>query len=177
MTGASDDRHGRGHRGVDTLLDVVVFAPAGLVIAAVEEVPRLAARGRDVVGSRLTNAHAVGRMAVAFGRKEVLRRMGGGGSPTSPAPAPAPQAEPAAPAEPADGVTGSAPRPASPAPSAPAAPPAGTLAIPDYDALSASQVVHRLEGLSDEELEAVRAYEGATRGRRTILGRVDQLLA
>ena len=39
-----------GHRGVDALLDVVVFAPAGLVIAAVEEVPRLAARGRDVVG-------------------------------------------------------------------------------------------------------------------------------
>ncbi len=175
MTGASDDRHGRGHRGVDTLLDVVVFAPAGLVIAAVEEVPRLAARGRDVVGSRLTNAHAVGRMAVAFGRKEVQRRMGGGGRPASPPPAAPP--EPAAPTGATDGAPGSRTPAVTPAAPAPAAPPAGTLAIPDYDALSASQVVHRLEGLSNGELEAVRTYEGATRGRRTILGRIEQLLA
>ncbi len=174
MTGAPDDRHGRGHRGVDALLDVVVFAPAGLVIAAVEEVPRLAARGRDVVGSRLTNAHAVGRMAVAFGRKEVQRRMGGGGRPASPAPTPPP--ERSTPPGTTDGPpVGGTPAVTSAVP-APAAPPAGTLAIPDYDALSASQVVHRLEGLSGEELEAVRAYEGATRGRRTILGRIEQLL-
>ncbi len=175
MTGTSDDRHGRGHLGVHTLLDVVVFAPAGLVIAAVEEVPRLAARGRDVVGSRLTNAHAVGRMAVAFGRKEVQRRMGGGGRPASPVPAPPP--EPATPAGTTAGAPGGGTPVVTPTVPAPAAPPAGTLAIPDYDALSASQVVHRLEGLSGEELEAVRSYEAATRGRRTILGRIEQLLA
>ena len=175
MTGPSADRHGRGHRGVDALLDVVVFAPAGLVIAAVEEVPRLAARGRDVVGSRLANAHAVGRMAVVFGRKEVQRRMGGGGGQAGPAPAPPP--EPASPTGTADGAPSGATPAVTPAAPAPTAPPAGTLAIPDYDALSASQVVHRLEGLSDDELEAVRSYEGATRGRRTILGRVEQLLA
>lgn len=49
------------------------------------------------------------------------------------------------------------------------------LAIPDYDSLSASQVVTRLRGLSDAELEAVRAYEAATRGRKTILNKVQQL--
>ena len=49
------------------------------------------------------------------------------------------------------------------------------LAIPGYDALSASQVVQRLAGLSPEELEDVRAYELHTRGRRTILNKIAQL--
>lgn len=51
------------------------------------------------------------------------------------------------------------------------------LAIPSYDALSASQVVQRLAGLSREEVRAVRSYEASTRGRRTILSKADQLLA
>ena len=54
---------------------------------------------------------------------------------------------------------------------------AAHLAIPSYDSLSASQVVQRLAGLSRDEVEAVRAYEAATRGRRTILARAEQLLA
>lgn len=54
---------------------------------------------------------------------------------------------------------------------------ASHLAIPAYDTLAASQVVQRLEGLSADELEAVRAYESETRGRRTILNKVAQLQA
>jgi hypothetical protein len=50
-----------------------------------------------------------------------------------------------------------------------------SLAIPGYDQLSASQVVERLEGLTPEELDAVRAYELAHRGRATILGKITQL--
>jgi hypothetical protein len=49
------------------------------------------------------------------------------------------------------------------------------LAIPEYDTLSASQVVQRLAGLAVEELEAVRDYEAGTRGRRTILSKIAQL--
>jgi hypothetical protein len=64
---------------------------------------------------------------------------------------------------------------ATPLRSAVAAPSAGELAIPGYDTLSASQVVQRLAGLSTGELEAVRHYEQATRGRRTILAKVAQL--
>ena len=52
---------------------------------------------------------------------------------------------------------------------------AADLAIPGYDVLSASQVVQRLAGLADDELEAVRAYESSHRGRKTILGRISQL--
>lgn len=54
-------------------------------------------------------------------------------------------------------------------------PAAGSLAIPGYDALSAPQVVQRLDGLADEELEAVRAYEAGNRGRKTILSRIAQI--
>ena len=50
-----------------------------------------------------------------------------------------------------------------------------SLAIPGYDALSASQVVQRLAGLSGEELSAVAKYESATRHRKTILTRISQL--
>jgi hypothetical protein len=49
------------------------------------------------------------------------------------------------------------------------------LAIPDYDGLSASHVVNRLAGLTTDELEAVRRYEAANRGRKTILSKVAQL--
>jgi hypothetical protein len=56
-----------------------------------------------------------------------------------------------------------------------AAVPVDSLAIPGYDSLAASQVVQRLEGLLPEELDEVRRYEESTRGRRTILGRINQL--
>ncbi len=49
------------------------------------------------------------------------------------------------------------------------------LAIPDYDELSASQVVDRLEGLAPGALEAIRVYETAHRGRATIIGKIEQL--
>ena len=55
-------------------------------------------------------------------------------------------------------------------------PAVSTLSIPGFDSLSASQVVQRLDGLNRVELVSVRAYEASTRGRRTILSRVDQLL-
>ena len=56
------------------------------------------------------------------------------------------------------------------------APAAADLPIREYDGLSASQVVSRLTGLTPEELRAVRAYEVASRGRRTVLLALDRLL-
>jgi hypothetical protein len=55
------------------------------------------------------------------------------------------------------------------------APDAQSLAIPGYDSLSASQVVQRLAGLSEDELAAVGSYEAAHRARQTVLTRVSQL--
>jgi hypothetical protein len=49
------------------------------------------------------------------------------------------------------------------------------LAIADYDGLSASQVVDRLDGLDPQDLDAIRRHEVAHRARATILGKIDQL--
>ncbi len=53
--------------------------------------------------------------------------------------------------------------------------PVDDLALPDYDSLSASQVIPRLQGLEPGELEDLRRYEAAGRSRRTILNKISQL--
>jgi hypothetical protein len=54
---------------------------------------------------------------------------------------------------------------------------AGDLPIEQYESLAASHVVARLEALTTDELHTVRNFETAHRGRRTVLGKIDQLLA
>ena len=79
-----------------------------------------------------------------------------------------------------DAAGSAEPPPAPPSPERPAPDPAAAAivagALADYDTLSASQVVRRLESLGAEELDAVRRYEASTRNRRTILNRAGQLL-
>jgi hypothetical protein len=55
------------------------------------------------------------------------------------------------------------------------APAASSLSIPDYDSLSASQVVKRLRGMPSADLDAINAYEATTRARKTILNRITQI--
>jgi hypothetical protein len=57
-----------------------------------------------------------------------------------------------------------------------ASPDADALPIEEYESLAASHVVARLANLSPTELREVRKFEAAHRGRRTVLGRIDQLL-
>jgi hypothetical protein len=185
----------------EVLLDYALYAPIGFVITAAEELPKLSELGRSRVDSRVKVARVVGKLAV----RQLQRRLGG--RPAQPATpvgqerlkdAPGPSATPvsgddlvADPGAPA-GVATPAARHASSngsAPSVPEGPAAGRadpdpgltradeLAIPGYDTLAASQVVQRLSSLEPDELEAVRRYEAATRGRRTILHRVAQLAA
>jgi len=51
------------------------------------------------------------------------------------------------------------------------------LPIDEYESLAASQVVARLSGLAPADLHRVRNFEADHRGRRTVLGKIDQLLA
>ena len=51
-----------------------------------------------------------------------------------------------------------------------------SLPIEDFESLAASQVVDRLPTLTPDELRAVQAFEVANRSRRTVLGRIEQLL-
>ena len=62
------------------------------------------------------------------------------------------------------------------APPESAAPAAAQLPIEEYESLAASHVVARLANLDAAELREVRRFEVAHRARRTVLGRIDQLL-
>lgn len=149
---------------LEQALDLLVYAPLGLAATARTQLPDMVAKGRAQVEGQVTVARFIGQFAVQQGKVEVEKRLKAfTGPPTpEPAPAPPPVTEPGfGPAE-------------APAPAAPA-PPAADLAIPGYDALSASQVVQRLAGLAPAELEQVRAYEATTRGRKTVLTKITQL--
>ncbi|HEX4979263.1 MAG TPA: hypothetical protein VFV35_04285 [Acidimicrobiales bacterium] len=165
---------------VDQILDLVVFAPIGLALTARDELPALVERGRRSMAGGALFVRIMGTHVLRESETELRRR-------TAPAEdAEGHREEPVlasvgareggtssngAAAAPHDGAGRAGPRgkPGAPKPTA------DHLAIPGYDTLSASQVVLRLAGLSADELEAVRAYEEATRGRRTILAKIGQL--
>lgn len=169
---------------VEKALDLFVYAPLGLAVSARELLPKLAERGRQQVTGQVTMAKMIGQFAVKQGSAEAekaferartsaqatLEQLGVLGAEAPPPPAPKTTPPPSPHAAPTPPAPQAAP-PSAPRPSA------DGLAIPDYDSLSASQVVPRLAGLSPAELEAVRAYETAHRGRKTILNKVSQLQA
>ena len=114
-------------------------------------IPEFASRGRAELDRQVPNARAIGEMAVTHFRS----RLSGTSDQRSRT------------------RTSDAPRQAEHAASPPMQ--AEELAIPDYDSLSAVQVVPRLDGLTAEELVDIESYESALRRRRTILNRVAQL--
>lgn len=187
-------------------LDVLVYAPAGYVLQTTEDFPAMVAKGRDRLEVHVENARVVGMFVVTKTRSDLARQLertqslGGRQArpdqgeapsprPTEPAEAMAtdeapagvprpqvPSARPPGPASRGAGATGDAPTRLRSLPSDRAGTAAADAAIEGYDTLSASQVVRRLDGLGADELTAVYRHESATRGRRTILHRVQQLL-
>ena len=169
---------------VDHAADLFVYAPIGLFFEGPSLLPKLAEKGR--VHAR--NARLFGQFAVRHGEAEVRRRVGDleeqatgllrlfglADEPEAEAP-PAPTGAPTSPVRSATAPEVVTVPAAAGNGHASASPPVDDLAITDYDSLSASQVVTRLEGLTVDELEAVRAYENAHRGRKTILNKVAQL--
>jgi hypothetical protein len=164
----SDSDGGHSHAGpLRHTFDVCVVAPIGLAVSVVEEIPELIAEGRRRLELQLGNALFVGRFVVNQKQRQLSARLDelmGHGTPTR-----APETDQTAEsAPPAPGPERSEPDPVAAA--------VVGRALADYDTLSASQVVRRLESLGPEELDAVRRYEASTRNRRTILNRAGQLL-
>ena len=178
------------------MLDVTFYAPIGAFFHGPQVVSELAERGRGQVA----NARVIGKLALARGRQEAERMADTAqqrvndamvaaarvaGAPMAGADVGADADEgPDAEVGPDqhDGQAGSRSEASvSPGPNLhvvpDAHPPVSDLPIPDYDNLSASQVVPRLDDLADDELQAVRDYEQAHRGRMTILSRIAQLQA
>lgn len=167
-------------RGVtEHVAEALVFAPLGLALEARHLWPTLVDRGRGQVKlARATGHRALLRYQqwledqVAGVRREA--EAAGRGLGLLPEPAAEPPVtvdEPTVPAS-APAVT---PAPAEAVETRSPAVAVESLAIPDYDSLSASQVVPRLAALGPQELEAVWQYESAGRGRKTILNKIVQL--
>ena len=169
---------------LERAVDLLLHVPLGLMVVAREELPRLIAKGRQ----EASGARFIGQMAVELGQREAGKRarratewLADRGLVPDPRRAGSSSSSPATGADPVE-ASGPEEPPVPPRPpvqeeqaSAAAQPAPGALAIPGYDALSAPQVVQRLDGLTADELESVRVYEAATRGRKTILSRVAQL--
>lgn len=158
-----------GKDPVEQAVELVVYAPIGLALEAKRLLPTFVERGRQQVQM----ARMVGQFAVKQGQSEAEQRL-------SKAQAQAEtllgefglaRAETTAPRAPEAHLQ---PDPDAPTPQRSGAAATG-LAVADYDSLAASQVIPRLAGLTAAELEDVRAYEAAHRGRKTILGKVAQI--
>ncbi|MCU1396828.1 MAG: hypothetical protein JWM34_5256 [Ilumatobacteraceae bacterium] len=167
-TGATDPLH--------RILELVVYAPIGLLALAKDELPGLIATGKTRVDNQLTVAKFIGKMAVTQGKQEVERRLDAAEQARrAPAePMPIVDAEPAV-----DLSTASLPEAVIElvAESPLLDDTHAALPIDGYDSLAASQVVGRLGSLTEVELAAVERYETTHRARRTILGKINQLQA
>ena len=153
---------------VETWLDLAVYAPIGLLAKLRDELPSAIASGRQQAENRVQVARFVGQMAVTYGKAEVDRRLQQARSqPPEKAPTPA-SSLPDAPAQPA--VDGTDSRSAVVAAVANVNPP-----FADYDALPASQIVQRINRLSNEEIAQLVAYEQSNRARRTVLAKAEQV--
>jgi hypothetical protein len=159
----------RDRRGfVDRVLDVAVFGPLGFALEARRLVPELATRGREHVEAQLDVLRGVGRFAARLGRQAVVPSTAGdrGAAGTRPTPVTTVTGVP----------DGEVPVRIVDDLETPPNADEELLPIDGYDALAASQIVARLEGLAPRELRQVEAYERDHRGRRTILHRIAQLL-
>jgi hypothetical protein len=190
--GEASDKRGPLRR----TLELCVFAPVGAAMTVAEELPTFVAKGRKRVEQQLSNAHVVGRFVVHKGQRDLSLRLdevlrsaaaanGDAAAGTETAapepPAPPEGASPTSPAEPTTRSDSPLAPPVAPAPVVRPAPDPAVAAIvggalADYDTLSASQVVRRLESLGPDELRAVQRYEASHRNRRTVLNRAGQLL-
>ncbi len=149
-TGGSHDQGARDDEHGPSVLEVLVFGPVDAAFALLRDPRGAATRGRARVELAVRQARTLGELTVRFGASELRRRT--------------------APDEQGD-TTASAAHVAPPVDAGPA--PDDVIA--DYDALSASQIVPMLAGLSDAERARVADYETRARGRQTILRKIAQL--
>lgn len=150
---------------VDQFLDLVLYAPLGLVAKSIDALPELAQRGRaNATNARVLGQFALGatnaraRSAIADAEQHIaafLAIVAESASPkrssTSPAENSTAQATVYDEATSINDV------------------------IAEYDTLTAAEIVPLLAPLSDAQRERVQHYELAHRARKTVLNRLRQL--
>ncbi|MEI8238952.1 MAG: hypothetical protein WCI22_05985 [Actinomycetota bacterium] len=141
---------------LEQVLDVVLYAPVGLAAQLRTDLPRIVDEGRSQLESRVKVAHWVGEMSVQFGRRTIEQKF----------------AERRRPAEPDHQPVGETVHAATVKTHVHQHPP-----FDGYDQLAATQIVQLLGRLPHGELRLVREYEADHRNRRTVLAKIEQLLA
>ena len=184
------------HDAPPSLVDVALFAPLGLAVVACDELPKALRQRRQAVENRIQLARWIGQLAVQQVRREMTKRLESAreeaaarAHEATPAPAPGPgvaelpaeaevEIEVAVPDSPAsdDVVTNDDAVTDDDAEVLPV-PTVDELPIAGYESLAALHVVQRLASLHADELDSVRRFEQAHRGRRTILAKIEQLQA
>jgi hypothetical protein len=182
---------------LDQLIDLLIYAPVGLLYEHQEVLPKLIKRGR----SQVQLARVLGQMAVSKGQTsvedsvsdavgvaatvlsravtELASAIGLVGDSKS-RPAPGGAGRPGAAVEAGAGTTppAAARPPAASADLEPAGGGAdGPLPIAGYDQLKAREIIPLLDELSGTQRQRIREHELATRQRKTILGKLDRLEA
>jgi len=157
---------------VEALLDLLLYAPLGLITQLDELLPGLIERGR----SQAVLARTIGEFAVrtgtskAQGRAEDTQKMleeaaksllGVIASLTDRG---SPQASPS-PSEGSGASQSGTSTKSSPFP------------IADYDVLKATEIIPMLEGLNAQQRDEIESRERSGRSRKTILNRLNQLSA
>ena len=130
------------------IYETLAFAPIGLGAKLVDDAPEVVRRVRQ----ELNNARFIGRMAVEQGTARLREQV----QQTD-------RAEvPSAHADLVDAAAGGGPAPSLP--------------IADYDELPAIEIVALLDALTPAERRRIAEHESANRRRRTVLGKIDQLV-
>lgn len=150
---------------VEQLLDLLVYAPIGLVAMGLEALPELAEKGR----AQASTAKVVGQFATTVGSRQVRDRLSGveaqiaevlsivreAASPSRrTTPAPNDDASTSGRAETREAMI--------------------ETVIPGYDDLAATAIMPLLTELEIEQLAIVEQYERDGRARRTVLTRIAQ---
>ncbi len=184
---------------IDQLMELLVYAPVGLIYEYEDVLPQLVKRGKsqvqlakvlgqmasqqgqekakqgqakvakegasvdelvgDAIGqAALILAKAVTEFGQVVGLAPVTTESAADSAPTATSPAPKTSTSPRK--RPVTG--GRTPR-------------APTVPIAGYDSLKAREIVPMLDDLTAAQRKRVRAYEVATRGRKTVLGKLDKL--
>jgi len=152
----------------ERLLDVTVYAPLGIIVTLRDDLPKQLRQRRQALENRIQLSRFIGQLVVQQGRKELAKRV-------------EESRRPATPPSPVAGAAPSSPQPSEVPVTADSTcddvPAADDLPIAEYQSLAAMHVVQRLNSLLPGEIEQIRRFEVAHRGRRTILAKIAQLQA
>lgn len=166
----------------EQLIELLLYAPIGLLYEYQEVLPKLVKRGK----SQVQIARIMGQMAVSRSQSDPARAVGDLATLASTVVAKvvtelgsqiglAPDKVPATAEGPADQDKASAQPDAAEGPVDAEPQPSKPLPIARYDELTAREILPLLEELTADQRERVGAHERANRNRKTVLAKLDRL--